>query len=562
MLFKLNSPLISYILNVSGGMTGILLMILFSVLKINPLYQFVALLIVYLILIFEKKPVLVVQIIVCFIILFFIYNNDKNSIWSPYHKITISPLQYDGQTGTLREKYIFAQNDRLVDLPDDFGFNISINDDYFQKALNLSDEYVNKFGYLKAWRENYDLPFRLKKSKKVLIIGGGVGNDAAGAIRSGAEIIDVVEIEGEIVNIGRAGHPEFPYSNPKVNVIIDDARSFFNRTKNRYDLIIFSYVDSHRLFSHMSSVRLDSFLYTQESFEESRKLLTDDGILFVNCSLSKTWVEQRINKMLDRVFDKKSMMINGVISPAFVNGNTGGLNTKGIAIDVNPSIPSDTSAASDDWPYIYLKDRSVPTEYMVTILLIAAIIISLMLVMMKKFRIGVSRDSAFFFIIGFSFFLLESKNITDIALLFGSTWNVNSIVILSVLFSILLSNMIVLKCGDIKVKIIFVLLFLFLTTLFFFPLRTMTHLNLPIKIFCSIFIIGLPIFFSSLIFCHYFKSSHNPEIDFGVNIIGSIFGGFFEYISLITGFKFLLIVIIGCYLVLFSLKYLRIKIKP
>jgi hypothetical protein len=555
--FKTNGPSVSYLINISGGISGILAILIFSFLKLPPIYQFAFFLIIFLIVIFEKKFVFSIQVLLCISILFFVYDNDKNSIWSFYHKITVTPLQYNTQTGTLWEKYYGTNGDFLLELPEDVGFNISINDDYFQKALNLSDEYVNKYDYLKVWRDNYDLPFKLKKSGKVLIVGGGVGNDAAAAVKNGAGSVDVVEIEGDMIDIGKKSHPEFPYSDPKVNVIIDDARSFFNKTESKYDLIIFSYVDSHRLFSQMSSVRLDSFLYTVESFRKAEKLLAADGILFVNCSLSKTWVEQRIYKMLDKVFGKKTIVINGVISPAFINGNTAGINLEGANINKDFSVPQETLIATDDWPFIYLKDKTIPKEYLITIIAVISVIILLTAAVIKRSRIRISHDTLFFFIAGFAFFLLETKNITDIAVLFGSTWTVNFIVLLSVSTAILCANLAVMKIRNLNVKTIFLLLVISLTALLFVPLGGLAYLSMPLKLACSLTVIGLPIFFSSAIFCHYFKSSRDPETDFGMNIVGSIFGGFFEYLCLITGFKFLLIITIVAYMTLFAMKFIR-----
>ena len=49
-------------------------------------------------------------------------------------------------------------------------------------------------------------------------------------------------------------------------------------TRERYDLIVFGYLDAHTLISSYSSLRLDNFVYTVESFQEARKLLRDRGI--------------------------------------------------------------------------------------------------------------------------------------------------------------------------------------------------------------------------------------------------------------------------------------------
>lgn len=52
--------------------------------------------------------------------------------------------------------------------------------------------------------------------------------------------------------LGRDGHPEHPYGNPRVRAVINDARSFLRTTDQRYDLIVFGLLDSHTLLSQAS----------------------------------------------------------------------------------------------------------------------------------------------------------------------------------------------------------------------------------------------------------------------------------------------------------------------
>jgi hypothetical protein len=66
-----------------------------------------------------------------------------------------------------------------------------------------------------------------------------MGNDVAAARRHGASQVDAVEIDPEVIGLGRALHPEHPYSSPRVRVINDDARSFFAPADGQYDMIVF-----------------------------------------------------------------------------------------------------------------------------------------------------------------------------------------------------------------------------------------------------------------------------------------------------------------------------------
>src|SRR5262249_20483877 len=137
----------------------------------------------------------------------------------------------------------------------------------------------------------YDMLFKLigDKPRSVLVLAAGAGNDLASALRHGATDIDAVEIDPSIVALGRQIHPEKPYDNPAVHVTVDDARAFLKRTDKKYDLVDFAYLDSHSAFSSMSSIRLDNYIYTLESFREAAKLMKPDGIMSVTFFATTSW---------------------------------------------------------------------------------------------------------------------------------------------------------------------------------------------------------------------------------------------------------------------------------
>ena len=83
-------------------------------------------------------------------------------------------------------------------------------------------------------------------------------------------------------------------------MIIDDARSFLQKTDTTYDLIAFGFLDSHRLFSHMSSVRLDNYVYTQESFTAATALVKQGGVIVVSAVTAVDWLRDRYSAMLER----------------------------------------------------------------------------------------------------------------------------------------------------------------------------------------------------------------------------------------------------------------------
>jgi hypothetical protein len=55
-------------------------------------------------------------------------------------------------------------------------------------------------------------------------------------------------------------------------------------------------------------------------------------------------------------------------------------------------------------------------------------------------------------------------------------------------------------------------------------------------------------FFAGVIFARYFSDAPNPDIAFGSNIAGSLVGGLSEYFSMLLGFRYLMLLAIGFYL--------------
>ena len=101
--------------------------------------------------------------------------------------------------------------------------------------------------------------------KNVLIIGPGTGNDAAVALSEGAKHVDAVEIDPVLPQIGREHHPDHPYQNPRVTLHIADGREYLQNTSKKYNLILFALPDSLTALAGQSSLRLESYLLTEQS---------------------------------------------------------------------------------------------------------------------------------------------------------------------------------------------------------------------------------------------------------------------------------------------------------
>jgi hypothetical protein len=160
---------------------------------------------------------------------------------------------------------------------------------------------------------------------------------------------------------------------------------------------------------------------------------------------------------------------------------------------------------------------------------------------------------------GAAFFLLETKSITEIALLLGSTWVVNAAVIAAILLMIVAANTLVerLRLRDPRPYYLLVILSLLLNYLL--PLGSLLGLSLPWRVALASALLALPLFFAGVIFAITFSQSESAPIALGSNLLGAVVGAVLEYTSLILGIRALYLLALGCY-ALSAYPFLRSRI--
>ena len=84
-------------------------------------------------------------------------------------------------------------------------------------------------------------------------------------------------------------------------MVADDARSFFAKTSERYDLIIFGLLDSHTTGA-MTNARLDHYVYTLEGIAEAKGLLKPGGVMTLTFEPNKLYIADRIHGTLESLF--------------------------------------------------------------------------------------------------------------------------------------------------------------------------------------------------------------------------------------------------------------------
>jgi len=132
--------------------------------------------------------------------------------------------------------------------------------------------------------------------------------------------------------------------------------------------------------------------------------------------------------------------------------------------------------------------------------------------------------------------------VVTMALLFGSTWVVNSVVFLAVLMMILLANLWTLRARPGRLWPYYAGLFITLALNVIVPLDFFLGMSRSIQVLGSCLLVFAPILFAGVIFAASFKRTTQPDRAFGVNIAGAMMGGLAEYSSMLLGFQYLVLV--------------------
>ena len=525
-----HAPIPAYIVNILASILGVWIFALVSFLKTPPAVWF-GLALLGLSIYWGMQKTLTYSMAVTFaIIVIGIGILNGSSVWSPYHRLDVVTLQLPRQS-----------NGQLVAV----GHTLKIQQVFYQSSLDLSPNALanlwNDIPEMQNVADAYNLPYELtQENDHVLVIGAGMGNDVAAALRNGAVSVDAVEIDPGIATFGRKLHPEHPYDDPRVNLVIDDARSFLTKTTQQYDLIVFGYLDSQILLSGLSNVRLDSFVYTVESFQQVRTHLKENGMVAVSFAAQQPWIDERLGKMLVNAFGDGNVLIYQGGTGTNLAASLTKLKTNDPRWKIwKPTVAyKNVPPASDDWPYLYVREHTIPDAYWQILLIIGIVCFFLI----KRSFPEALRPDWHFWLLGAAFLLIEFKSITEFALLFGTTWLVNALAISGVLLMALLANLLVLQVPRIKLGFIYLLLFLSLATSYVIPLEWFIALTPALRAATSMIFLSLPMFFAGIIFSESLRRAGETARPLASNLSGSFAGGVLEYGSLLWGVKSLYVI--------------------
>jgi hypothetical protein len=123
-----------------------------------------------------------------------------------------------------------------------------------------------------------------RNPESMLAIGSGGGVELAMALSEGVEKIEAAEINPFIVDYMKSNMAEYSnylYFDPRIDVVVEDGRTYVHRSKSEYDLIENGVIGSAGLVVPSTAMLTtkDVSVYTVEANQEYVRHLSEEGVL-------------------------------------------------------------------------------------------------------------------------------------------------------------------------------------------------------------------------------------------------------------------------------------------
>jgi len=519
--FRRFAPLEAYRLDILGSLAGIITFSILAFLEAPPVVWGAVVAAAFFLLIDRRRALWQAPALAVMLTLLGLESAVPIDSWSPYYKIRLNPHPSGAVTllvnGIPHQTIDLAQR-RLDEVP------------------------------------LYGLPYRYTRAtpSDVLIVGAGTGDDVAIALRLGAQHVDAVEIDPRIHDIGVHRNPDHAFQDARVTSYVNDGRAFLEQTTRRYDLILFALPDSLTLVAGQSSLRLESYLFTAEAMQAARAHLTPTGAFGEYNYYREQWLVDRLAGTLQQVYGHPPCLDS--------TGQLGRLALLMASADPTtlqcPTIWQPAGAtpapATDDYPFLYLQQRTIPGFYLLTLALILAA--ALLLIRMGAGALRPMGRYLDLFFMGAAFLLLETKNVVQFALLFGTTWFVNSLVFVGILLAVYLAIEVARRIDLGPRWRLYAALLVALAVAWLVPPDVLLSLTVVPRFIVAIVVAFAPVFLANLVFATRFRDVAASNLAFATNLLGAMLGGVLEYASLVTGYRALLILIALLYAGAFMLQ--------
>jgi len=305
----------------------------------------------------------------------------------------------------------------------------------------------------------------------------------------------------------------------------------------------------------MSSIRIDNYVYTVESFTEALGKLSPHGIVAVTFYCYMPWQLERVYNALWKANGAKPVVVHSLGALRNNLVMFAGPGADRATLLGNPYVQEqnaeDMAGAGtveptvDDWPFLYLRARGFPLNYVTMLVLILGFSY---IAVMRSTQIASSKFDGVMFLLGAGFMLLETKVLAKTALLVGATWIVNTFVIGAVLLMILLANAAVIKGWFMDLRWAFAGLGLSILLDWVFKLNSAILIHSATANLALILVLlALPIFFAGVLFAGAYRNVEVASTALGYNLFGAMVGGVLEYCSMAWGINSLNLISLAMY---------------
>ncbi len=311
--------------------------------------------------------------------------------------------------------------------------------------------------------------------------------------------------------------------------------------------------DSLTLVAGQSSLRLESYLFTAEAMQAARRHLTPEGAFGEYNYYREQWLIDRLAGTLQQVYGRAPCVDSvgefGRLAVLMASPSATALQCP---TTWKPASAVTPPPATDDYPFLYLQARTIPDFYLLTLALILAS--ALLLVRLSAGTLGPMGRYLDLFCMGAAFLLLETKNVVQFALLFGTTWFVNSLVFVGILLAVYLAIEVARRVDLGPSWRLYLALLVALAVAWLVQPELLLTLAVVPRFVAAIVIAFAPVFLANLVFARRFRDVAASNLAFAANLLGAMVGGVLEYASLLTGYRALLILIAVLYAGAFALQ--------
>lgn len=204
-----------------------------------------------------------------------VYNGKQHSIDIRYAKGRLLPKEYFVQWNSFSR--IGLVNNKT------YGTALIIDADASTGIANFDFDHLAPDEVYNLLHQGPGIPYLIRPGAKTLVIGPGGGWDVSRSIASGSKDVSAVEINPIIADtVMRKRFPELSrrlYFRPEVRLFIEDGRSFVRRSREKYQVLQATLVDTWASTAAGAFALSENNLYTTDAFRDYLSHLTDDGLM-------------------------------------------------------------------------------------------------------------------------------------------------------------------------------------------------------------------------------------------------------------------------------------------